>query len=259
MFIESYKSAFNVLKRKPFKLWGLSLLSVLVCALAICFSWFFLPAGIAFSYVVQCGMSKVYIDGLHGKEVNSDQLFAGFKNFFRIAGGMAWASLWIIIWGLIPFAGIVFAVIKSYEYRFVPYILITRDDVSATQALRLSKELTNGKKGQMFLADLVLYASYFVLVFILGMLMVIPFIGSLFALIYFIVAIVFAAFAPIFVGLYSAAFYEMPKVVKMVYTVPQQQQYQQPPQPQSQQPQAQPQQPQQEQAPDQQNTQTPEQ
>ena len=170
---------------------------------------------------------------------------------------MAWATLWIIIWGLIPFAGIVFAVIKSYEYRFVPYILITRDDVSATQALRLSKELTNGKKGQMFLADLVLYASYFVLVFILGMLMVIPFIGSLFALIYFIVAIVFAAFAPIFVGLYSAAFYEMPKVVKMVYTVPQQQQYQQPQQPQ--QPRVQPQQPQQEQAPDQQNTQTPEQ
>ena len=106
MFIESYKSAFNVLKRKPFKLWGLSLLSVLVWALAICFSCFFLPAGIAVSYVVQCGMSKVYIDGLHGKEVNSDQLFAGFKNFFRIAGGMAWATLWIIIWGLIPFAGI---------------------------------------------------------------------------------------------------------------------------------------------------------
>ena len=73
-----------------------------------------------------------------------------------------------------------------------------------------------------------------------------------------IVAIVFAAFAPIFVGLYSAAFYEMPKVVKTVYTVPQQQQYQQPQQPQ--QPQVQPQQPQQEQqVPDQQNTQTPEQ
>lgn len=91
MFADAYKRAFEVLKSKPIRLWGLSLLVGFVSVVAIMFSLGFLPIGIAFCMVIECGMTKVYLDGLKGKEVNSDQIFEGCKSgksFFRIAGAV---------------------------------------------------------------------------------------------------------------------------------------------------------------------------
>lgn len=208
MFVEAYKKAFAVLAKKPMMLWGLSLLSVVITGVASAVSIGFLPVGVAFGYLINCGMAKVYLDGLEGKEVNSDQLFSCCnKGFLRIAGGMAWMQLWIIIWGLIPIVGPIFAVVKSYSYRFVPYILITKPEVSATQALRMSKEMTQGIKGQMFLADLVLYAGIFLVSLVLGLFSAIPVLGALFALVMVAFVVVVAALSPVFIGLYQASFY----------------------------------------------------
>ena len=259
MFAEAYKRAFGVLKSKPIRLWGLSLLVGFISVISILFSLGFLPIGIAFVMVIRCGMTKVYLDGLKGSEVNADQIFEGCKSgksFFRFAGGMAWKSLWEMIWSLLAIVAIYFgfvpallsgglfrafgsygygygssfaatlgatvvwllvavigfipAIYKSYEYRFTPYILITRPDVNATAALRLSKQLTKGKKGQMFLADLILVGGFYVIYFVLSMLGKIPYIGVLFAIIALLVSLAYSLFAPIFTGLYQAAFFEMP-------------------------------------------------
>ena len=64
MFAEAYKRAFGVLKSKPIRLWGLSLLVGFISVISILFSLGFLPIGIAFVMVIQCGMTKVYLDGL---------------------------------------------------------------------------------------------------------------------------------------------------------------------------------------------------
>ncbi len=53
-----------------------------------------------------------------------------------------------------------FAAIRAYEYRFVPYILMTRDDVKPTDAIKISKQETMGYKGKMFGADILLGAVY---------------------------------------------------------------------------------------------------
>ena len=208
LFLESYKKALSVILKKPFTLWGLSLLSGLIVYLSFLFTIPFFIVGIAFSWLISCGMTLVYIDGLKEREVNSDQLFAGLKNKpMRIVGGMAWQALWLIIWGMIPIAGPFLAVWKGYQYAFVPYILITKPDVSATQALRLSKSMTNGYKLQMWLADLVIGAAVFVVYLILGILSAIPILGLLFALILFLVGIAIALFGNIFTGLYKAYFF----------------------------------------------------
>ena len=259
MFAEAYKRAFGVLKSKPIRLWGLSLLVGFISVISILFSLWFLPIGIAFVMVIQCGMKKVYLDGLNGSAVNADQIFEGCKSgksFFRFAGGMAWKALWEMIWSLLAIVAVYFgfipallsgglfrafdsygygygpslastigttivwiliaiigfipAIYKSYEYRFTPYILITRPEVNATAALRLSKQMTKGKKGQMFLADLILVGGFYVIYFVLTTLGKIPYIGILFMIIAFLVAIAYNLFAPIFTGLYQAAFFEMP-------------------------------------------------
>ena len=208
MFIQAYKEALAVIAKKPIMLWGLSLLSGVMIVLASIFTAPIFILGIVFSILITCGMAKVYIDGLAGKQVNSDQLFAAFnKNCIRIVGGMAWQALWIIIWALVPIVGPVLAVIKAYSYRFVPYILMTKPEVTATQALRLSMEMTKGKKMQMFLADLCFGGGIFVVFFVLGLLCAIPVVGILFMLIAIVASIAVALFSSIFQGLYQTYFY----------------------------------------------------
>ena len=208
MITQAYKAALSVLAKKPFVLWGLSLMSGLLCILAVIFC---LPLPIVFipvSLTLSAGMSIIYLDGLRGKQVNSDQLFLGFKNFWHVAGGMAWMMLWVLIWSLIPFAGIIIGIVKAYSYRFTPYILMTRPEISATEALRVSMRETQGKKGAMFGADIIIALGFLVVVMILALLAQIPILGVLFALLLAIVYIVFIAFGPLFLGLVEAYFYE---------------------------------------------------
>ena len=217
MFLQKYKQALGVILKKPVMLWGLSLLSVIITGLLSIVTAPIFILGTAISVLVSCGMVKVYLDGLKGKEVNSDQLFAAFnKNALRVIGAMAWMGLWIVIWCMVPIVGPIIAIVKSYSYKFVPYIVMTRPDVTATQALRLSMEMTKGKKGQMFLADLCFYGGIFVVSFVLGLFCAIPIIGLLFVLVTIAFSLVVSLFSPIFVGLYSAAFYDDAEVKEEV-------------------------------------------
>ncbi len=208
MFLDAYKNALAVILKKPIMLWGLSLLSGLLGTLASVLTFPIFALGIIINYLLTCGMAKVYIDGLLGKAVNSDQLFAGFNSkFLKVAGGMAWKSLWVFIWALIPIVGPFIALVKSYSYSFVPYILMTRPEVSATQAIRLSMEMTKGKKLQMFFADFCIIVGAFIIGLVLSLFSLIPVFGVLFSLAYALFMLATVLFLPIFSGLYQAWFY----------------------------------------------------
>ena len=199
----------DVLKRKPLKLWGLSLLCGLLTTMASLFG--VLPIIVMpITWALQCGLSIMLLNAYrNGTEPETDDLFVAFKNnFLHIAGGMAWMTLWIMIWAMVPIAGVVLAVIKAYAYRFTPYILMTEPEVSATQALKKSMQLTMGYKGKMFGADALAYVAIFVASLLLALLSAIPYIGILFAIVSFVFSLVVAAFSSLFFGLVSAAFYE---------------------------------------------------
>jgi len=156
--------------------------------------------------VLQLGMANIFLSGYRGKAISSTQLFEGFsKNFFRNAGGMGWRSLWLLIWAMIPLAGIVLAVIKFYSYRFVPYIMLAEPDLPATEVLKKSITQTNGYKGKMFLADLIIGAAIVVLTIIFYFIMMIPFIGIVLFAIYYIVLI---ALLPLVMGTLEAVYYD---------------------------------------------------
>ncbi len=209
MFINAYKRAIDVILKKPFVLWGLSLMSGLITLIAGIVCGVVPALAIAVSYLIMAGMAKVYLDGLKGLEVRSEQLFEGFSNKAgRIAGALGWMNLWVIIWALIPIAGPFIAIVKSYSYSFVPYIVMTKPEVKATEALKLSMKMTKGKKGQMFLADLCLIVGMFIVFLVLALFSRIPFIGFVFRVILFVVYIVVVAFVGIFTGLYRASFYD---------------------------------------------------
>ena len=211
MFLKNYKRALDVILKKPVMLWGLSLLLVIVTAIgsAVTISIPFLS--LAVGYLFACGSAKLYLDGLQGKEVNSKQLFYAFnKNCVRTAGVMAWKDLWTFIWGLVP----VYGIIKMYSYRFVPYIIVTHPEISAFDALKISMKMTDGKKLQMWLADLVFVAAPALVGLILGLLAMIPVVGSIFGLVAFLVSVAVMLFGSIFTGLYQAAFFHEEEVAQ---------------------------------------------
>lgn len=206
--LNTYKGALSILSKKPILLWGLSLLSSFLTVLAAIFGVLpiiYLPI----IFALQAGLCCLYLKGYRGEEVKTDDIFVGFKkNFLHIAGGMAWKTLWIVLWALIPIVGIVFAVIKAYEYAFTPYILINHPEISATEALKKSKEMTNGYKLKMFLSVILVEVALCLVGLILGSFAAIPYIGWLFALVSFAVNLAVALFSGIFFGLIKAGFYD---------------------------------------------------
>ena len=159
---------------------------------------------IVVSYLFTLGGVKLYMDGLKGKEVNSKQLFAAFnKNWLKSAAAMGWQQLWTLIWGFVPVMG----TIKRLSYRFVPYIISIHPEISAFDALKLSMRMTQGKRLQMWLADLVLAGAIVTTVAILAALAFVRYIGFFFLLALLSVLLVVALFGKIFVGLYQASFF----------------------------------------------------
>ena len=210
MISNLYQKTFSVLMKRPFKLWGITLLSG-VLLMAVHVGFIGIPAvGFCALLLLEASMSMIYLNSYRtGLEPKTSYLLAAFRKdrIWRVLGGMAWMQLWIFLWSLIPIVGIVFGVIRAYEYAFVPYILMTRDDVRPTEAIKVSKAETMGYKGKLFGADLLLEGAYFVVILLLSLLSMIPYVGIVFTILRIVLTVVFGVLAPLFLGILHAAFY----------------------------------------------------
>lgn len=212
MLMTIYGRALKVLMKKPLKLWGISLLSVLLISVLSGLCGVAIPVlGLAVGMLISTSMTVIYLKGYRGEDVNTTQLFACFKDWNtikRVLLGLGWMALWIFLWSLIPIVGPIFALIRIYEYRLTPYILVFEPEVPITEAIKISKQKTQGYKLQMWLADFVYVLMFVVACIILGVLCAIPVLGILFGLVLFVLCIAFIALSPLFTGLVQAAFYE---------------------------------------------------
>ena len=210
MISNLYQKTFSVLMKRPLRLWGITLLSS-VLLVVVHIGFIGIPAvGFCALLLLEASMSMIYLNSYRtGLEPKTAYLFAAFRKdrIWRVLGGMAWMQLWIFLWSLIPIVGIVFGVIRAYEYAFVPYILMTRDDVRPTEAIKVSKAETMGYKGKLFGADLLLEGAYFVVILLLSLLSMIPYVGIVFTILRVVLTVVFGVLAPLFLGILHAAFY----------------------------------------------------
>ena len=210
MISNLYQKTFSVLMKRPLRLWGITLLSS-VLLVVVHIGFIGIPAvGFCALLLLEASMSMIYLNSYRtGLEPKTSYLLAAFRKdrIWRVLGGMAWMQLWIFLWSLIPIVGIVFGVIRAYEYAFVPYILMTRDDVRPTEAIKVSKVETMGYKGKLFGADLLLEGVYFVVILLLSLLSRIPYVGIVFTILRIVLTVVFGVLAPLFLGILHAAFY----------------------------------------------------
>lgn len=212
LFWRIYMKAFGALMDKPFKLWGISLLGSLLTSVFIGLAGIAVPAlAIAIPMLFTVALAAIYLKGYHKEQVYCYELFETMKDWptiKRVLAGMGWSYLWIFLWSLIPIVGPIFAIIKGYEYGLVPYILVKKPELNAVKARELSIEKTKGFKGQMFLADLVVYLLIGVALAILFGLGMIKYVGVLFIIIAVLLMICVGVLLPLFMGIVHAAFYE---------------------------------------------------
>lgn len=210
-----YVEILEIFKKLPFKLWGITLLSVLLSVLALALGVNVPIISIPLVAALNAGMYVVYFAAYkNGGEACMDKLFAAFsdvKTFKRVAGGMCWMYLWILLWALIPVAGIFFAVYKSIQYAFTPFILTHEPQVSGRAALKKSIEDTNGYKGKLFVGIFLPVAAFAVASVILSLLGLIPYAGVVFMALHAILLIVWYLLSPLFFGLVNAGFYDYGK------------------------------------------------
>ena len=210
MISNLYQKTFSVLMKRPLRLWGITLLSS-VLLVVVHIGFIGIPAvGFCALLLLEASMSMIYLNSYRtGLEPKTSYLLTAFRKdrIWRVLGGMAWMYLWIFLWFLIPVVGFVFAAIRAYEYRFVPYILMTRDDVRPTEAIKVSKAETMGYKGKLFGADLLLEGAYFVVILLLSLLSRIPYVGIVFTILRIVLTVAFGVLAPLFLGILHAAFY----------------------------------------------------
>ena len=202
MLMKIYGQAFKVLMKKPLKLWGIVLLGLVLSGVLGGLCGFAIPGlALCVGLLIGTSMTMLFLKGYRGEEVSTPDLFICFKDWNtikRVLLGMGWMYLWIFIWSLIPIVGPIFALVRTYEYRLTPYILVMQPEVSITDAIKISAQKTNGYKLQMFLAEF-LFGLVFGLACII--LALIPVLGLL-------VILIAVALAPLFMGLVQAAFYE---------------------------------------------------
>lgn len=212
MVFSAIMRALKVIAKKPFKLWGISLLSGVLTSVGSMLFGVIPGVALAISLLISTSMTMVFLHGLRGEDVKVVQLFDCFKDWQtikRVLGGMAWMALWIFLWSLIPIVGFVFAIIKSYQYMLVPYILVHEQNVPLTEAIHISEQRMKGSKRYVFLAELLSIGAIVAAIIVLSVLAAIPFIGVIFGFVLFLVILAVAIFASLFFGLLRASFYEL--------------------------------------------------
>ena len=102
MSIQVIKNAWAVITKKPIKLWGISLLGVLLTTLGSLLGGPVPIIAIAVTMMVELSMAWIYLDGYRGKEVKVEQVFDGFKDYKRSFCVMGWRKLVVFIWTIVP-------------------------------------------------------------------------------------------------------------------------------------------------------------
>lgn len=100
---------------------------------------------------LEVGCQKFFLN-CSGEDAKVKDIFYGFKNGYgRVIAVMFLRSVFIFLWSLLL---IIPGIIKTYEYRMVPYILADNPELTTKEVYAKSKEMMRGQKWNAFVLDL---------------------------------------------------------------------------------------------------------
>ncbi len=101
---------------------------------------------------VTLGASISYLKIWRGEETQVGDIFSiGFSDYGRYLGGQILVNLFVFLWSLLF---VIPGIIMGLAYALTPYILNEMTDISTMDAIRLSKRMMQGHKGELFVFGL---------------------------------------------------------------------------------------------------------
>lgn len=97
------------------------------------------------------GCRKYYRTNLNQTSQIKEIGYAFDHNFLNVAKIMFFKDLYTFLWTLLF---IIPGIIKSYEYRMIPYIIADNTEITTAEAFAKSKEMMTGNKWNAFVLDL---------------------------------------------------------------------------------------------------------
>ncbi len=116
--------------------------------------------------VVEVGGRKFFAE-LGDRRAHLGYLGYGFRRgrYGTVVLAMFFRGLFILLWALLL---VVPGIVKAYSYRMVPYLLGDNPYLGWRRALELSREMTDGEKGEIFILDLSFIGWYLLGLLALG-------------------------------------------------------------------------------------------
>lgn len=86
-----------------------------------------------------------------GENAGVGEAFASFRIYKPTVVTMLVRDIYVWLWSLLF---VIPGVIKAYAYSMTPYIIYENPNISANQAIKMSKKMTDGYKGDLFVLNL---------------------------------------------------------------------------------------------------------
>ena len=131
--------ALNSLKGNYGKAIGAMFLSGLVSIVPLC------------SPAMQVGYFKFNSKLIRKENTSASEVFEGFNLFGKALWLTIITNFFVFLWSLLF---IIPGMIKIFSYSMAPYILADNPQMTASEALSLSKKLMDGNKGRLFYMEL---------------------------------------------------------------------------------------------------------
>ncbi len=100
---------------------------------------------------LELGCQRYFFKNLDEDAKFSNVVFAFDHSYKNIAKTMFLRDLYIVLWSLLF---VIPGIIKSYEYRMIPYILADNPEMPTEEVFAESKRLMSGNKWKAFVLDL---------------------------------------------------------------------------------------------------------
>lgn len=152
-YIVVYELTINSIPVNPI----VALVSVALYLLAM--PLLFMPLNLGYTYAA----NRLYVEGDNG--LIGNMFRDGLGRWFRKVWAVFLMGFFTALWSLLL---IIPGIIKFYAYSMTPYILIDNPELSANQAINLSRDMMKGHKFDLFYLQLSFIGWAFLSVFTLG-------------------------------------------------------------------------------------------
>ena len=103
-------------------------------------------------YPAAMGLTKVYLNVTYGDEPSAATLMDGFKvNYINNVLLYVLIGVFTALWSILL---VIPGIIAAYSYTMAPYILLEHPELSAKEAISLSKQMMKGHKFELFVLQL---------------------------------------------------------------------------------------------------------